>query len=254
MAKRSVVDNFLGNGKVQVYGDSVLQTEVLEDLACAVNYREWLCEMARPYLGSNPIELGSGTGEYANFWLKNGTPRITLTEADEDRLAILKNKFGNDPRVELKFINLNELVSGNYSAFISFNVFEHLEDDLQAFEAAKNLISKDGYVVTFVPAYNFLYSKFDKEVGHFRRYRKKEIKSKICAAGLEPIEVKYVNFFGFFAWLVMIKILRTRPKDGLMLSIWDKFAVPFMRYTEQRISPPIGQSILSIARIPTEKS
>ena len=40
----------------------VLQDEVLEDLAEAVNYRRWLVDLALPYLGDDPLEVGSGIG------------------------------------------------------------------------------------------------------------------------------------------------------------------------------------------------
>jgi hypothetical protein len=45
-----------------VTGDSRLQSDVLEDLSDAHRYRRWLADLARPYLGEHPIEIGSGTG------------------------------------------------------------------------------------------------------------------------------------------------------------------------------------------------
>ena len=43
-------------------GDTGLQSEVLEDLVGAKNYRHWLVELAMPYLGDDPLGVGSGLG------------------------------------------------------------------------------------------------------------------------------------------------------------------------------------------------
>jgi hypothetical protein len=43
-----------------VLGDSRLQSETLESLTSAIHYHAWLTSLASPYLGDDPIELGSG--------------------------------------------------------------------------------------------------------------------------------------------------------------------------------------------------
>jgi len=48
-----------------IAGDPRLQNAVLEGLASAVNHRRWFVELALPHLGENPIEIGSGLGDYA---------------------------------------------------------------------------------------------------------------------------------------------------------------------------------------------
>ena len=45
-----------------VTGNSQLQTDVLEGLSDARRYRRWLADIALPYLGDHPIEIGSGNG------------------------------------------------------------------------------------------------------------------------------------------------------------------------------------------------
>src|SRR3954469_3363826 len=76
-----------------ITGDQRIQSEVLEGLAMAVNHRRWFVELALPYLGDNPIEIGSGLGDYALEWADH-LPRFTATEADPDRLGPLKESMG----------------------------------------------------------------------------------------------------------------------------------------------------------------
>ena len=43
-----------------------LQHSVLEALEGAKNYNAWVASLVAPYLGDDPIEIGSGTGTYAD--------------------------------------------------------------------------------------------------------------------------------------------------------------------------------------------
>src|SRR3954466_13340170 len=79
-----------------ITGDQRNQSEVLEGLATAVNHRRWFVELALPYLGDNPIEIGSGLGDYALEWADH-LPRFTATEADPDRLPLLKGRMAHHP-------------------------------------------------------------------------------------------------------------------------------------------------------------
>ena len=63
-----------------INGDQCVQSEVLEGLATAVNHRRWFVELAVPFLGDDPIEIGSdflinGTDVdgFDSAWLANGT-------------------------------------------------------------------------------------------------------------------------------------------------------------------------------------
>src|SRR2546423_5353586 len=66
---------------VAATGEAALQYRVLESLATARNYIAWLSSLARPYLGDDPLEIGSGAGDYAAARLAAGAERLTVTEA-----------------------------------------------------------------------------------------------------------------------------------------------------------------------------
>ncbi|MCW2832587.1 MAG: class SAM-dependent methyltransferase, partial [Nocardioides sp.] len=133
-------------------GDSELQTIALESNASAVNYHAWLCSMARPYLGSNPLELGSGLGDYAQTWLDGGLEQIAISEIEPRRRSMLEDRFGRDPRVRIVDVDLSDDAPGDFSSIVSFNVMEHVPDDMAAFRAAHALLARGGYFVTFAPA------------------------------------------------------------------------------------------------------
>jgi hypothetical protein len=93
-----------------------------------------------------------------------------------------------------------------------------------------------------------LMSKFDKAVGHHRRYTKKSARALLKLNGLAIIETSYVNSIGWLAWLVGMRLLKLTPRDGLILKIWDRVVIPIFSTIESWVSPPFGQSILIVGR------
>ena len=62
---------------------------------------------------------------------------------------------------------------------------------------ALNLVKKNGYLIISVPAYSHLYSKFDEEVGHYRRYEKKDIKTILKDVNFAKLYLKNVQMYQF---------------------------------------------------------
>ena len=85
----------------RINGDQRVQSEVLEGLATAVNHRGWFVELAVPFLGDEPIEIGSGLGDYALEWAPHFR-RFTATEADPGRLVALKERLGGYASVDIR--------------------------------------------------------------------------------------------------------------------------------------------------------
>jgi SAM-dependent methyltransferase len=239
-----------GGDPLAARGDTVLQSEILESLASAVNYNNWLTSLAAPHLGEWPIELGSGLGDYAQTWLNAGVPRITTTEIDASRLARLRSRFAGDQRVEVESFDILAPPLRDHSALVAFNVLEHITDHVRALQGAHQLLRPGGLVIVFVPAFPFAMSRFDLEVGHVRRYTVAGMCSALSGAGLDVIEARYVNMPGLPAWFVTMRLLRMAPSDGALLAWWDKHVIPRARSWEYRHRVPFGQSVLAIGRVP----
>jgi SAM-dependent methyltransferase len=235
---------------MSITGDTGLQTTVLETLASAQRYNDWLADLAWPYLGERPLEVGSGTGEYAGRWLARGLSQIIVTEGDESRLVGLKQRFADDPRVTVARLLLPEHADYGASAVVAYNVLEHIPDDRAAVISAAKCVRPGGHLVFFVPAFEFAMSRFDRMVGHQRRYTVDGMTTVLREAGVEPVSVSYINRIGLLAWVVGMKWLRQVPKDGVALRAWDRAAVPLCRRLDERFPPRFGQSVIAVARVP----
>jgi SAM-dependent methyltransferase len=233
----------------EIAGDTHLQSRVLEDLSDAVNYQRWLADLARPYLGSDPVELGSGLGDYAAEWL-NTVPRITVTEADDSRLKALTERFVDDARVDVRPLFLPTDERAKHSAAVALNVLEHVEDDVAGLRSVGGLLRPGGAVVLIVPAFPSAMSRFDRTIGHFRRYTVASMGAALTAAGLRIEQLRYINPVGLAGWYVACRTLRLSPRNGVMVRTYDRLVVPMARRIERRWEPPFGQSVFAVARTP----
>jgi SAM-dependent methyltransferase len=230
-----------------VEGDTGLQSDVLEDLRTAVNYRRWLCSLGVPYFGDDVLEVGSGLGYYAADWADMGV-RITASEADPARLDHLTTMFAGDSRVQVRELAVPIEEEAEYSTVVAYNVLEHIPDDVAALRAFRGLLRPDGAVVLVVPAFPGAMSRFDRAIGHQRRYTRAALSSALGQAGLHVERCHYVNAPGLLAWYVGMRLLRGRPKEGPLLSVWDRAVVPVERRIERYVRMPFGQSVFAVAR------
>jgi SAM-dependent methyltransferase len=231
----------------EVEGDTGLQSDVLEDLRTAVNYRRWLCSLGVPFFGDDVLEIGSGLGDYAADWADMGVP-ITASEADAARLRQLRARFTGDPRVRVRELAVPIEEEAEHSAVVAYNVLEHIPDDVAALRAFRGLVRDGGAVVLVVPAFGWAMSAFDRAIGHQRRYTRNGLSSVLGHAGLHVERCHYVNAPGLLAWYVGMRLLGARPKEGPLLSVWDKVVVPVESRLERRLRVPFGQSVFAVAR------
>ncbi|MEU8239398.1 class I SAM-dependent methyltransferase [Actinoplanes missouriensis] len=233
-----------------ITGDQRIQSEVLEGLATAVNHRRWFVELALPYLGDNPIEIGSGLGDYAIEWAEH-LPRFTATEADPDRLVLLKERMADHPNIDVKQMLLPAPeANGEYSAAVSYNVLEHIEDHVGALSSMKDLVRPGGRVIIIVPAFMFAMSDVDYATGHIRRYTKKTLSAAFVDAGLEIEKIHYANALGLLGYYTATSIFKLAPKEGPMVKIYDSLVLPVTKAAERIAKPPFGQSVFCVARVP----
>lgn len=236
-----------------VTGDARVQSQVLEDLTEAVNYRRWQAELALPYLGEDPLEIGSGNGDFAAMVAELGG-RITASEAEPSRLAHLHRRFAGDPRVGVRELTAPITETGAHTSVVAFNVLEHIADDVAALRAFAGLVRPGGQVVVFVPAFGFAMSRFDRAVGHYRRYTKASLTAAMTAAGLRVRTAHYVNAVGLPAWVAGMRLLRMTPSSGPVLRFWDGRVMPRMQRLEARRHPPFGQSVFAAAETPQARA
>lgn len=232
-----------------ITGDQRVQSEVLEGLATAVNHRRWFVNFAIPYLGDDPIEIGSGLGDYALEWAPYFR-RFTATEADPDRLVLLKERLAGHQNIEVRQMLLPSEEINGYSAAVSYNVLEHIDDHVGALRSMARLVRPGGAIVLIVPAFPFAMSPVDIATGHVRRYTRATMRQALEGAGLTVRRLHYANALGLVGYYVATSMLKMAPKEGPMVRFYDRFVLPATRGVERVVRPPFGQSVFAVAQVP----
>lgn len=80
-------------------------------------------------------------------------------------------------------------------AVILLDVLEHVEDPIRVLRHAWDSLESGGAVIATVPAHPWLYSRWDEQLGHFRRYTVREFRRHATEAGFRVEWLKYWNSF-----------------------------------------------------------
>jgi hypothetical protein len=109
------------------------------------------------------------------------------------------------------------------------------------------MLNSQGYLLLFVPALAWLYSDFDKQIDHFRRYTKQDISGLVRDVGFTLVKAQYFDLAGIIPWYINFVLLQNSIGSG-SVSLYDKLVVPTMRLIERMVPPPIGKNVLLIGK------
>ena len=224
----------------------------LEAMSFAHNYHRWIVSEFRPYLGRTVAEIGAGMGNLSQLLLETGIDKLCAFEPSANMYPLLEEKFRDTERI-VTFNGYFEETGRQYRDFfdsvVYVNVLEHIEDDRNALLFARTTLRNDGYLLIFVPALSWLFSDFDRAVGHFRRYHKRPLSDLVKTAGFRVEALKYFDIGGIIPWYVAFVLLKRGLTKG-NASLYDRWVVPPMRIAERLVTPPIGKNLLLVARKP----
>lgn len=223
----------------------------LENLAQMDNYYGWILNEFSPCIGRRIMEIGAGSGTFSRMILAHGNvEHLWLVEPDNSLARGLAERFAGVTNVTVLNLAAEELTTESLAALaldtiVMVNVLEHIAEDVALLRKCAGALCPGGRVLTFSPAFPLLYSDYDKLVGHFRRYTKQEIAEKLVAVNFRVHTVKYFNFVGFFAWLLLVRLLKFDTFGETRLNMYEKM-IWLLQFMEQRLQPPIGQSVIAI--------
>ncbi|MEI7899619.1 MAG: class I SAM-dependent methyltransferase [bacterium] len=220
----------------------------LEAMASAKNYYQWELSEVRAYLGQRVAEVGAGCGHFSKNLLETPICCLHAFEPSKNMYDLLEQALRKDARAKAIHGNFNNPDGAvRYDSILYINVLEHIEQDEQELTHARESLAANGFLVIFVPALAFLYSDFDKQIGHYRRYNKKGLSALVKKAGFSIVKVKYFDMLGMILWYLHFVVMK-RTMTGASVSIYDRFCVPVLRFFERLIPPLIGKNILLIAQ------
>ena len=176
---------------------------------------------------SKVCDFGAGVGTFATLFVNTYQITPTCIELDENLVEILREK--NLPS-STKFSP-----HSCFDIIYTCNVLEHIQNDQNALLEFFEHLTKGGTLLIYVPAFPFLYSDMDKQIGHYRRYTKAELVKKVKSAGFQIQRCHYHDCCGILASL-LLKIFGFNRKFGLgskrTLWIYDSIIFPISNFLD----------------------
>ena len=226
--------------------------EDLRQMALAENYRRWQFEIVAPFVSGTVLEVGGGIGNFTTD-LAGIANSVVSIEPNEycfkqlvEKTRDLKNVATH--RATVESLDHKIALAQHMDTVILMNVLEHIQDDKAVLAKLRQCLKPTGRIVVLVPAGQWAFGSTDERLGHYRRYSKKYSRKLIASLGMEIEKVRYYNFIGIGAWWWNAKFAKRQNQSNAQIKLFDKVLVPIISRFEKFLSPPVGQSLLLVAR------
>jgi SAM-dependent methyltransferase len=239
---------------IDIESDSYSGHENLESLAHSYRFNDWLFKEVSNGLYGDILEVGSGIGTFTEKLISSFPgSHLTLTDISAVYIKDLKEKYSKDKNISVYKLDLNsktDYESIGYKKFdsiLAINVLEHIENDEFALTQLYDMLNDKGRLIILVPCHKFLYNVIDKNVGHFRRYSKRDLEAKVRKTEFTIEKMHYFNALGILGWYLNGSLFKNSKVSGTGLKVLDRL-VPLLKYGEMVIGKRIGLSLICYLR------
>lgn len=221
----------------------------LELFRHAKNWKSYFSNAITPFIKGRVLEAGAGLGATTMILNDGSWPTWLMLEPDTEMVKeleanIARGSFPLNCRVKQgTTADINE----SFDTVIYIDVLEHIEKDAEELQTAARLLNPGGNIIVLSPAFQSLYNPFDKAIGHFRRYTKRDIK-KLTPASLELIKCDYYDTTGYFAAAMNKMFLRKKYPSKKQVLFWDRWMIPVSKLTDKLFFHRFGKTIIAAWR------
>jgi len=215
----------------------------------AINWKAYYGRMIRKFLAGDVLEVGAGLGAGARIMCDGSQERWVCLEPDAGMSAVIRRQIedGSLPGCcEARNGTIRDFGDGNrFDAIVYIDVLEHIESDRGELSKAADLLKESGFLIVLSPAHQWLYTPFDQEIGHYRRYSKKSLLN-VAPRRLRCVKLRYLDSVGMLASIGNRLFLQSSMPSAGQISFWDKRLVPLSMFIDPLLGYQIGKSILGI--------
>ena len=209
----------------------------------ATIWRKYVFLLIKKFIKGSVLEVGAGIGSFTDNY-KHKVNSLVLSEIDPQNLEVIKKRF---PEEKFSFTNkFTKDLNQKFDSIMYLNVLEHIEKDNDEIIKAFEKLKKNGFLIILVPAHNKLYSKFDKAVGHFRRYEMSFFKN-LEIENSKKHKLIYLDAMGYFLYFLNKFFFKEEVYPSkLKIFIWDKIFTPMTIFLDKILMHKFGKNILYV--------
>lgn len=221
----------------------------LDVFAHAKNWKSYWSSEIRTYLTGDVLEVGAGIGANTEILWSDRATSWTCLEPDPALAGRLRSRLSGSTNLAAckVVVGTIEAIGSNqqFDAILYIDVLEHIADDLAELVRASGILRPGGKIVVLAPAHQWLYTPFDRTIGHVRRYAKPTL-SACTPSDCKLERLVYLDSVGMLASLGNRLLLHQADPSLKQILFWDRFLVPFSRIADRITFHTIGKSILGI--------
>ena len=223
--------------------------EELDLFSKAFHWKSYVSQKIKSLLGPEVLEVGAGIGSNTIFLCGQNQQRWLCLEPDSKLFFTLSNRIRSNPNLSKADARLGTLenICDNefFDAILYIDVLEHIKDDKLELEQACRFLKREGILIVLAPAHQWLYSPFDKAIGHFRRYNKKTL-SAIGPPNLKLEYLYYLDSAGLIASIGNLIVLRKNLPNLKQIAFWDNRLIPLSIKIDPLLRNKLGKTIIGV--------
>jgi SAM-dependent methyltransferase len=223
----------------------------LELFAGAGHWKAYFSSVLRPFVAGRVLEVGAGIGANITFLCNDRVVDWTSLEPDPVLARRIAAQTGSGAmpsgcRVVTGTIEGLEQTA-QFDAILYIDVLEHIADDAAELGRARGHLASLGHLIVLAPAHNFLFSRFDRAIGHHRRYDRTGLLA-IAPPNLSLVKCAMLDCAGFFASLANRALLAQSLPTARQIAFWDDVLVPLSRRLDPVFGFRFGKTIVAVWR------
>jgi SAM-dependent methyltransferase len=148
------------------------------------------CLLDRYQIGdcSQIVDVGCGTGFMVERLGARG--EVIGVEHDESSVEFAQARGRRVIHAEGTCLPFSD---GSSSLVAALDVLEHVDDELPFLEEMRRITQPGGWLVLSVPAHQWLWSTYDVDAQHFRRYSRSRLLTVVAESGWKPVCITGYN-------------------------------------------------------------
>ena len=209
--------------------------------------RYWVSRL--PVLKGDVLEVGAGIASNTSLMLGREVRTWSCLEPDRGLLERLRARIAADPaltrcRALEGTVSMLD-ASSQFDAILYIDVLEHIDDDREELRQAAAHLRPGGSLIVLAPAHDWLYTEFDRAIGHFRRYSKSSL-AGLAPPGTSRRHLFYLDSMGLLASASNRYLLKSAMPSLAQIRFWDRVIVPCSTLLDRLTGYTLGKTVVAV--------
>src|SRR3989338_6753152 len=169
------------------------------------------------------LDVGCSRGVLIQFLKSRGFNNVYGIDISETAVSLChQNHIDNTFRMDAKKL---EWKDKEFDVVIASDVLEHINEDKTALTEWNRVLKKDGILIIFVPAFQFLWCQYDTVNYHYRRYTKSNLVKILKDSNFEICRSSYWNSLLFFP-IAFVRFIQKKIPYGTEKKMTENYLKP----------------------------